>query len=73
MRRARRLSCDEAGYLWEIPLLVIFVAVVAAVIGPLLPRTGRIVLLAVLASVVLGFLLYNFVFPGWLPGRKRRR
>jgi TRAP-type C4-dicarboxylate transport system permease large subunit len=70
MKAAKALN--QAGYLWEIPLLAIFVVVVGAVIGPRLPDPWRFVVYAVIAVAVVAFLFYNFVFPGWLPGKRRR-
>jgi hypothetical protein len=60
----------EGGYLYEIPLLVLLVAIVALVLGSWFPKPWNIILLLALALVVILFLVYNFFFAGWRPKRK---
>ena len=67
-----RLCGDEAGYLWEIPLLVILTTVVASLVTPLLPAPWNLIPIAVLVLAWVVFLVYNFFFAGWLPGRRKK-
>ncbi len=66
-----RACGKEAGYLWEIPLLLILVAVVVSVVAPLLPSPWNLIPIALLVAACIFFLIYNFFFSGWLP-RKRK-
>ena len=66
-----RWSRSEAGYLWEIPLLVLFAALVVAVVTPMLPGRWRLIPVGILGVAVVIFLVYNFVIPGWLPKKRK--
>jgi hypothetical protein len=61
----------QAGYLYEIPLMVIVAAIVFGVLYPRLGEPWNDLLLAGLAAVVLLFLGYNWFAAGWQPGRRR--
>lgn len=62
----------QSGYLLEVPLIVMAVAVALTVLLPILPKVaGKI--LAVAGSVaIIGGLYYVIVIPGWQPGDASR-
>ncbi len=60
----------EGGYLYEIPLLVLLLALVVIVFGSWIPAPWNMILLGALALAFVLFLIYNFFFAGWLPKRK---
>jgi hypothetical protein len=62
----------QSGYLLEVPLIVMAVAVVLTVLLPMLPKVvGKV--LAVAGSVaIIGGLYYMIVIPGWQPGDASR-
>jgi len=63
-------SGGEGGYLYEIPLLVLLVAVVGIGLGSWIPAPWNLILLSALGLVVILFLIYNFFFAGWRPKGK---
>lgn len=67
------LCGDQAGYLFEFPLLVLLTAAVAAIVTPLLPAPWDLIPIAALAATWGIFLIYNFFFAGWLPGKRKNR
>ena len=60
----------EGGYLYEIPLLVLLVAIVSIILGSLIPQPWNIILIAAFALIVILFFIYNFFFAGWRPKKK---
>ena len=66
-----RVCGNQAGYLWEIPLLVLLITVVVSIVGPLLPSPWDLIPIALLAAAWIFFLIYNFFFAGWIPGRRK--
>jgi len=62
---------NEHGYLYEIPLLTILIAVACAVLIKVLPMPWNLIPLVILVVAVGFFLYYNFLRPGWLPGKRR--
>ncbi|MBI3752635.1 MAG: hypothetical protein HY266_01150 [Deltaproteobacteria bacterium] len=73
MKTKVNIAASERGYLFEIPILVIFAAVTASLLLPLVGRPWNLVLIAIFLAAVVGFLVYNFFFAGWLPGKRNRR
>jgi hypothetical protein len=71
-KRTRR---SQRGYLREIPLLLLVVALVLAVLLPRLSPGARKLALAAAALPAVAALYYMIVVPGWLPetraGRRR--
>ena len=66
-----RACGNEAGYLWEIPLLVLLIAVVVSIVAPLLPSPWNLIPIALLVAACIFFLIYNFFFAGWMPGKRK--
>ena len=66
-----RLCGNQAGYLWEIPLLVLLIIVVVSIVAPLLPSPWDLIPIALLVAAWIFFLIYNFFFAGWIPGRRK--
>lgn len=64
---------SNKGYLYEIPLLVIIMAVVAAVVAPYLGDFGKKALFGFFIITMVIFLVYNFIFSGWLPGKRDKK
>ena len=58
---------SQAGYLVEIPIIVMAVGVALAVLLPVLPKTAGKVLVAAAAVVIIFGLYYMIVIPGWRP------
>ncbi len=59
---------SQRGYLLEIPLLFVVVVIVMSVIIPELPPLGQKIAFVIGALLVLFFLFYMIVIPGWTPG-----
>jgi hypothetical protein len=73
-----RSRCSQRGYLREIPLLLLVLALVVAVLLPRLPPSGQKVAVAMASLPAVVGLFYIIVAPGWTPdgsgaGRRRRR
>ena len=66
-----RACGNEAGYLWEIPLLVLLIAVVVSIVAPLLHSPWNLIPIALLVAACVFFLIYNFFFAGWMPGKRK--
>lgn len=66
-----RLRGNQAGYLWEIPLLVLLIAAVVSIVAPLLPSPWNLIPIALLVAAFIFFLIYNFFFSGWMPGKRK--
>ena len=49
---------------------VVLIAVVCAVLINILPAPWNLIPLAILVAAVGFFLYYNFLRPGWLPGKR---
>lgn len=60
---------QQAGYLYEIPLLVILAGVLYGVFAPILGEPWSFLLLGGLVLAWLLFILYNRFAAGWQPGR----
>lgn len=58
----------SAGYLLEVPLLLMAIGLVLALLLPNLPPLGQKVLLGLAALPLLLGLYYMIVTPGWTPG-----
>ncbi len=63
---------NDAGYLLEIPLIVMGVVILLAVIIPKLPLPVAKVVVALGGMVILFGLYYMIVIPGWQPGATGR-
>jgi len=61
---------NQGGYLYEVPLLTVFVAVASVVLAGVLPAPWSVIPLVIFAAAILFFLYYNFV-RSWLPGKSR--
>ncbi len=62
----------QAGYLMEIPLIMILVGVVLAILTPVLPSIlGKIAMVSGGLVWIIGS-FYMLVVPGWLPGNAHR-
>lgn len=58
---------DQSGYLLEVPLIVMAVAVVLAVLLPMVPKVVGKVLAVAGSTAIIGGLYYMIVIPGWQP------
>jgi hypothetical protein len=72
MGRQPPSSRFQRGYLLEIPILLFVVALVLAVLLPMLSPVGQKILLGLALIPVLFFLYYMIVIPGWTPGDRGR-
>jgi hypothetical protein len=61
----------QAGYLYEVPLIVMAAIMLLAIVMPHLPPLGAKILVAIVALVVIAGAYYMIVIPGWQPGAKR--
>ncbi|MFY9314102.1 MAG: hypothetical protein WAO95_00925 [Burkholderiales bacterium] len=68
-RHSRRL---QRGYLLEIPILLVVVAMGTSFLFPHLSPVGRKILIAIAAFPVLFCLYYMIVIPGWQPSSRGR-
>jgi hypothetical protein len=66
-----RYRWSQRGYLREIPLLLLVLALVLGVLLPRLPPGGQKVALAVAAVPTVVCLFYMIVAPGWTPNASR--
>lgn len=67
-----KIPGKQAGYLMEIPLIMVLVGVVLAILVPVLPSVpGKIVMVAGGLVWIVGS-FYMWVIPGWLPGESHR-
>jgi hypothetical protein len=62
----------QSGYLYEIPLILMAVAVLLAILLPTLPKVAGKVLALAGAVVIIGGLYYMIVIAGWQPGDTSR-
>lgn len=62
----------QRGYLLEIPILFAVVVIVMSVVVPALPPFGQKVAYAIAALLILFFLFYMIVIPGWTPDYEGR-
>ena len=58
---------SQRGYLLEIPVLLVVVVIVMLVIIPHLPPLGQKIAITIGAALILFFLFYMIVVPGWTP------
>jgi hypothetical protein len=58
----------QRGYLLEIPILFVVVVVILTVVLPHLPPLGQKIAVAIAGALILFFLFYMIVIPGWTPG-----
>ena len=65
-------SQRQRGYLLEIPILFVVVVIVMSVVIPKLPPLGQKIAFAIAAVLILFFLFYMIVIPGWTPGYEGR-
>lgn len=65
-------SRSQRGYLLEIPILFVVVVLVLSVVVPHLPPLGQKIVIALGAGLILFFLFYMIVIPGWTPGYEGR-
>ena len=59
---------SQRGYLLEIPILFMVVVIVMSVVVPELPPLGQKIAFIIGALLILFFLFYMIVIPGWTPG-----
>lgn len=57
----------QRGYLLEIPILFAGVVIVMSIIIPKLPPLGQKIAFVIAAILILFFLFYMIVIPGWTP------
>ena len=62
----------QAGYLLEVPVLLVLIIVGATFLLPQLSPAGRKILVALAALPVLICLFYMIVTPGWQPNSRGR-
>jgi hypothetical protein len=62
----------QRGYLLEIPILFAAVAIVMSVVIPKLPPLGQKIVWAISGLLILYFLFYMIVTPGWTPDYEGR-
>jgi len=63
----------QAGYLLEVPIIVMVVGVGLAVLVPNLPPLGQKIAVMLGALVLIACAYYMIVIPGWQPGATRLR
>ncbi len=63
---------SQRGYLLEIPILFVVVVVIMSVVIPKLPPLGQKIAFVIGALLILFFLFYMIVIPGWTPGYEGR-
>lgn len=63
----------QAGYLLEVPIIVMAVGVGLAVLVPNLPPLGQKVAVILGALILSACAYYMIVIPGWQPGATRLR
>lgn len=63
----------QTGYLYEIPVLTMVIALVVAIVYPLLPQPWNYALLGLGIAACLCFIVYNSFFAGWQPYSAQRR
>jgi hypothetical protein len=63
---------SQRGYLLEIPILFVVVVIVLTVLLPHLSPLGQKVAIAIAGTLILFFLYYMIVIPGWTPGYRGR-
>ena len=63
----------QAGYLLEVPIIVMVVGVGLAVLVPNLPPLGQKIAVGLGALILIACAYYMIVIPGWQPGARRLR
>ncbi len=67
-----KIPSKQAGYLMEIPLIMVLVGVALAILVPVLPGVPGKIAMAVGGLVWIVGSFYLWVIPGWLPGDSHR-
>ncbi len=67
------MARQQRGYMIEIPLIVVAMAVLASIILPKLPPLGQKITAVLAALVFIAGAFYMIVIPGWQPDAKRLR
>lgn len=67
-----KIPSKQAGYLMEIPLIMVLVGVALAILVPVLPGVPARIAMAVGGLVWIVGSFYMLVIPGWLPGDSHR-
>jgi hypothetical protein len=62
----------QRGYLLEVPIILVVLAIVVSTVLPHLSPTGQKIFLGIAAVPVLFGLYYMIVIPGWMPGDSGR-
>ena len=68
-----RVKRGQAGYLIEVPIIVMAVAIGLAIFVPKLPPLGQKIAVVLGALILIACAYYMIVIPGWQPGATRLR